>query len=462
MKTLDGARTKFVAMDTAFLLVHRARLLLVIMAFLVSTNITNSVATNPRSIVTKLIHRDSILSPFFNASATIKDRANRELELSTARLAYLKAATMVKSPDDIRGDIIADARGVVFLVNMSIGEPPVPQLLVLDTASRVLWVHCSPCTGCQTDNPLFDPSKSSTYFPWPCNHSPYCESHCDTGENHCTFSVSYKGGSYIAGNIATEKLTFVTSDEGSVDVPNIVFGCGHEFQHPHPSNQVSGYMGLDAGDGSLIHQVGNKFSYCIGNISDTNYIYNRLILGDGAVIEGDSTSLEIYNGFYYLTLEGISVGDKRLGIDPKVFQRSSEGGGVMIDSGTTVTFLARGAFEPLRSEVENIIGGSLRRVRATGNPDWLCYRGIAARDLGGFPVVTFHFGGGADLELNVENMFQNNMEQVFCLAVGVADGNSPSVIGVYAQQYLNIAYDLSAWTLSFERTDCQTLEDRLV
>ncbi|KAK3028575.1 hypothetical protein RJ639_039266 [Escallonia herrerae] len=237
-----------------------------------------------------------------------------------ACLAYLKAATTVKSPDDIRGEIITDARGVVFLVNMSIGEPPIPQLLVLDTASRVLWVHCSPCTGCQRDT-LFDPSKSST--------------------------------SYIAGNIVTEKLTFVTSDEGSVDVPNIVFGCGHEFQNPYPSNQG----------------------------------------------EGNSTPLEIYNGCYDLTLDDISFGDKQLGIDPKVFQRSLVGGGAMIDSGTTLTFLARGAFEPLRSEVENIIAGSLRRVRVTGNPDWLCYKGIAARDLEGFPVVTFHFGGGAVLAL---------------------------------------------------------------
>ncbi|KAK2997497.1 hypothetical protein RJ639_024962 [Escallonia herrerae] len=206
--------------------------------------------------VTKLIHRDSILLPFFNASKNMKDRANRELELSIARLrlACLKAATAVKSPDDIRGEIIARGKG------------------------------------------------------------------------------------------------------------------------------------------------------------------------QGA---------------------------------------SSEGGGAMIDSGTTLTFLARGAFEPLRSEVDNIIGGSLRRVRVTCNPYWLFYKGITARDLGGFLVMTFHFGGGADLELNVENMFQNNMEQVFCLAVGVADGNSPSVIGVYAQQYPNIAYDLSTWTLSFERTDCQALEDRL-
>ncbi|KAK3012685.1 hypothetical protein RJ639_008897 [Escallonia herrerae] len=62
--------------------------------------------------------------------------------------------------------------------------------------------------------------------------------------------------------------------------------------------------------------------------------------GKGARLHGDSMPLDVYNDFYYLSFEGISVGNKRLDIDPKTFERTQTGyGGVIIDSGAMWSFL---------------------------------------------------------------------------------------------------------------------------
>ncbi|KAK2977129.1 LOW QUALITY PROTEIN: hypothetical protein RJ640_005779 [Escallonia rubra] len=62
------------------------------------------------------------------------------------------------------------------------------------------------------------------------------------------------------------------------------------------------------------------------------YAHNKLILGEGVDIEGYTTPLDIYRGFYFLTLEGISVGRNCLNIDGKTFTRIlARDGGVTIE-----------------------------------------------------------------------------------------------------------------------------------
>ncbi|KAK3028576.1 hypothetical protein RJ639_039267 [Escallonia herrerae] len=443
-------------METPSQLVLNAKLLLVILAFLVPTLTATSIAPNHHHLATKLIHYDSVRSPFHNASATITDLATRSLERSITHLSSLRAATMDETPEDIRGAMFAGTG--CFLVSMNIGERMVPQLVLMDTSSSLLWVHCFPCVGCHSSSPIFDPSQSSTYYPLPCDHDPYCRAHCDQQRNECTYSVTYTDGASSSENIATEKLTFITTEVGST-ASDIRFGCGRVIQEPDP--QLSGVMGLGYAETSLANQLANKFSYCIGNIHNPDYSYNRLILGDGAIIRGDSTPLEVYKTFYYLTLEGISVGDNRLPIDPHVFQRSRHGhGGVLIDSGTEWTYLVRDAYETLTGEVERIIGAKLMRAYLPNSPEQLCYYGDVNRDLVDFPVMTFHFGGKANFKLYRENLFEPIIQGGFCLSIDVANGNTPrdaNVIGVVAQQYHNIAYDLSTMTLSFYTIDCRYL-----
>lgn len=434
-----------------------------------------STTTRPRKLVAKLIHRDSVLHPCYNPNETISDRAERAIRGSNSRLAYLQAkmkeATFSEDiqtvEDDIRASVIPD-EGTIFLANFSIGEPPVVQLVGVDTGSSLLWIQCLPCTNClHRPAPIFDPAKSKTFANLSCN-STLCNNlkrcQCDQF-NHASFKIEYEDGSNTNGTIAREQLVFETSDEGIVILPNVTFGCGHNIQTRQSGGNWTGVMGLGTGIASLARQFGSKFSYCLGNISDPFYNYNHLILGEGAELEGYSTPFETFDGHYYVTLEGISIGEKKLEIDPDVFARTSDGGGVLIDSGSTDTTLAYEAFTSLAYEISSFMDGILTRSRDEDRRWELCYNGVVTRDLVGFPVVTFHFAGGAELVLDPESLFHQRTEDRFCMAVDPDSlGNDyvvtpTNIIGVMAQQNYNVAYDLDKKLIYFQRIDCELLID---
>lgn len=104
------------------------------------------------TLVLNLVHPNQIYS-------LEPPHVSRIEEASVARLDYLQAKET--------GDIIAHISPSIptgFLVNISIGSPPVMQLLHMDTGSSFLWPQCRPCTNCYRQSlPMFDPSKSYTY-----------------------------------------------------------------------------------------------------------------------------------------------------------------------------------------------------------------------------------------------------------------------------------------------------------
>lgn len=53
-----------------------------------------------------------------------------------------------------------------YQVTMGIGSPKTEVSLVFDTASQLTWTQCQPCAGYCYDQsePIFNPSKSSSYF----------------------------------------------------------------------------------------------------------------------------------------------------------------------------------------------------------------------------------------------------------------------------------------------------------
>ncbi|KAK7840597.1 aspartic proteinase CDR1 [Quercus suber] len=385
---------------------------------------TSPTITKPKRLVTKLIHHNSVYSPYYNPKDTIADRARHAIDGSNARSDYIwkKIQGVSLDTDDVRAGVIAETKHEGFMANISIGSPPVPQLLVMDTGSGLLWTQCQPCTHCFTQAlPIFNPPESSTYSTLPCT-SPSCYrapgSNCQA--SHCAFKQGYIDGTSVSGFLGTEKFTFETSDEGITSIPNLVLGCANSVAGF--GGQSSGILGLAADKISLVNQVGTKFSYCFGPIRDPQYSHNQLIFGDGAIIQGSSTPIEILAGLYFLTLESISVGEKKLDILPEVFTMTPAGkGGVMIDSAP-------------------------------------CFNGVINRDLVGFPVVTFNFANGVDLALDVESLFIETSPNQFCMAVLPSIANDMTIIGVMAQQNYNIAYDLAGNSVSMERIDCELLE----
>ncbi|OIT20545.1 aspartic proteinase cdr1 [Nicotiana attenuata] len=408
-----------------------------------------------------MIHYESIKSPFYNPKLTLEDRVRKMNQRSEARISDLMVVVSnILKKDSVEVQIYP-VYGAQFLIPLKNGTPPVPQILIMDTGSFLLWVHCGFTIGGEgSPAPLYHNADSSSYV-----EDVYCgTSMCDFltlkgtcgVSRRCDYTLNYVTGK-TEGHLASEVVTFQSKNESEETIKRLVFGCSSISRGV---DRCSGVLGLGQRPVSLVSQQNyTGFSYCIGNISDVNYDSNALVLGDKPIIEEISTPIFMVLGKYYINLERISVGDKFLDIDPSILKRIDYQGGMFVDSGATSSYLPEIAFKKLKEEIKSVIGTSLKEV--TKGPEQLCYYGNIDRDLQRFPKITLHFAENADMELTAENLFHKASNNHFCLSVKISEEERLpfSILGVWAQQYFYISFDFDSMRLSFSRIDCDFLFD---
>ncbi|EOA28356.1 hypothetical protein CARUB_v10024560mg [Capsella rubella] len=332
-----------------------------------------------------------------------------------------------------------------YLMKLHIGTPPVEIEAVLDTGSELIWTQCLPCTNCYDQNaPIFDPSKSSTFK----------EEICKTDDHSCPYEVTYFDKTYTKGTLATETVTIHSTTGEPFVMPETIIGCSHNSSGFNPS--ISGIVGLDWSPLSLLTQMGGEYpgfiSYCFSGkgTSKINFGGNANIAGDGVV----STTMFITTakpGFYYLNLDAVSVGDNRIETLGTPFHASE--GNMMIDSGTTYTYMPDGYCNLVRDAVEKVVTAD--RVVDKSGSDWLCYHSDTIEI---FPVITIHFSGGADLVLDKYNMYVESKEGgMFCFGILCHDPTQEAIFGNRAQNNFLVGYDSSSLLVSFKPTDCSKL-----
>ncbi|MED6132249.1 hypothetical protein PIB30_017323 [Stylosanthes scabra] len=332
-----------------------------------------------------------------------------------------------------------------YLMEVSIGTPPVKIQGIADTGSDLTWTQCIPCADdCyKQQNPLFDPTKSSTYSNISCT-SPLCHK-LDTGvcsfNNQCNYSYGYGGGQLTLGALAQETLTF--GQEATTTLSGFIFGCGHNNTGTFNDHEM-GIIGLGRGEVSLISQIGDsfggkRFSLCLPPFGTDPSISSKISFGSGSEVLGSgvvSTPLVTREdkGIYSVTLQGISVGNTFL-----PFNSSSQTvtrGNMFMDTGTPPTILPQDLYDRLVAEVRNQV--SMEPIQddpTLGNG--LCYK--TATNLGG-PGLTVHLEG-ADLLLGPIQTFIPPKDGVFCL--GFTNTSSDGgIIGNFAQSNFLIGYDL--------------------
>lgn len=342
-----------------------------------------------------------------------------------------------------------------YFTRLGIGTPPRYLYMVLDTGSDIVWLQCAPCKKCysQTDR-IFDPKLSKSFAGVSCT-SPLCHRldspGCDQRKT-CLYQVSYGDGSFTVGELSTETLTF-----RGTRVSNVAFGCGHDNEGLFVG--AAGLLGLGRGRLSFPSQSGRrfnqKFSYCLVDRS-TSSKPSSVVFGDSAVsrtaVFTPLISNPKFDTFYYLELLGISVGGTRVaGITASLFKLDPAGnGGVIIDSGTSVTRLTRPAYIGLRNAFR-IGASSLKRAGEFSLFD-TCY------DLSGktevkVPTVVLHFRG-ADVSLPANNyLIPVDSNGMFCFAfAGTMSGLS--IIGNIQQQSFRVVFDLAGSRVGFAPRGC--------
>ncbi|XP_027365187.1 aspartic proteinase nepenthesin-1 [Abrus precatorius] len=415
---------------------------------------TASSHSHPNGFRVTLRHVDS------GKNLTKLERVQHGMKRGKSRLQKLNAMVLAASTQDSSQlEAPIHAGNGEYLMELSIGTPPEAYPAVLDTGSDLIWTQCKPCTQCyKQPTPIFDPKKSSSFSKVSCGSDLCSALPSSTCSDGCQYVYSYGDYSVTQGVLATETFTF--GDSGNqVSVYNIGFGCG-EDNEGDGFEQASGLVGLGRGPLSLVSQLKEpKFSYCLTSMDDSKT--SLLLLGSLASVNGTQAAVTtpllknpIQPSFYYLSLEGISVGDTRLSIEKSTFDLGEDGsGGVIIDSGTTISYIEQKAFDALKKEFISQTQLPVDKSGSTGLD--VCFTLPSGSSQVEIPKLVFHFKGG-DLELPAENyMIGDSNLGVACLAMGASNGMS--IFGNVQQQNILVNHDLEEETISFIPTSCDQL-----
>ncbi|KAJ8452367.1 hypothetical protein Cgig2_006172 [Carnegiea gigantea] len=261
------------------------------------------------------------------------------------------------------------------------------------------------------------------------------------------------------------------SDLTWVPCGNLTFDCSECDQYYRirsTHREPLGIAGFGRGPLSLPAQLGNP------NVS------SLLILGDMfTTLENSSqftpllANLE-YPNYYYIGLEGITVGNASMKQAPTNLREfDAEGnGGMMIDSGTTYTHLPKPFYSELLSDLQSIIQYPRATDQEAQTEFDLCYKipcpsnnATICMDDNELPSITFHFMDNVTLVLPNANHFYairppSNSTVVICLLYQGMDeddeeeGGPAAVFGSFQQQNVEVIYDLGKERIGFKQVDC--------
>ncbi|KAG0619632.1 hypothetical protein M758_4G153600 [Ceratodon purpureus] len=349
-----------------------------------------------------------------------------------------------------------------YVMELSLGTPPQKFSTIVDTGSDLTWVQCSPCSVCfEQPNPLFDPRASSTYSQTKCDNG-LCKilqeglfvQNCKGG-NTCNYTYSYGDGSNTLGVLSLETVTL-----GSSSVPDVGIGCGHSNQGSFAG--ADGIVGLGQGSLSLPSQlkpsIAQIFSYCLVDLSSTASTSSPITFGDARENSDAKYTPLVANSlaptYYYVGVEGISVGRQKVEIPDSAFEISEMGsGGVILDSGTTITYWMSEAFTPMLAAFREQI--SYPETNAGSYFLDLCYdiSNAAADGSLNLPSMVVHFTD-VDFEIPMPNLWVlvEDTGSVVCLAM--AESEQFSIIGNIQQQNNLIVYDVVNQRVGFKPVRC--------
>ncbi|KAJ9099929.1 hypothetical protein QFC21_003934 [Naganishia friedmannii] len=123
----------------------------------------------------------------------------------------------------------------VYIVNLTLGTPPITYPFQLDTASSDLLIASSLCTSTScpdlASTPRYNPGRSSSFS--------------SINSNTTGFNLTYSDGSQASGFLGLETLTIAgTSSGGQVTVPQQVVGIVNQTTLDFAALGVSGIVGL--------------------------------------------------------------------------------------------------------------------------------------------------------------------------------------------------------------------------
>ncbi|GMY09587.1 aspartic proteinase NANA, chloroplast-like [Fagus crenata] len=381
-----------------------------------------------------------------------------------------------KFPVDIPMRSAADTGSGQYFVSFRVGTPPKKFVLIADTGSDVTWINC--CHNCFDSNGthrIFHPKRSPSFKTIPCL-SEMCKvdlagsfslSYCPTKLSPCSFDYRYADSSKVTGIFANETVTVGLDlhNHQKMKLHDVLIGCGQSSEGSF--KDADGVMGLGYSKHSFAIRVaerfGYKFSYClVDHLSPSNFAsylsfgkpkgpklqnmqYTELILG-------------VINPFYAVNVSGISIGGVMLKISSEVWDIGGSGG-VIIDSGSTLTTLTEHAFLPVIAAFES----TLQKFGIVGFKFGIFKYCFDAKKFEEslVPKLVFHFADGAQFMPPVKSYVIDVADGVKCLGFASSGWPGVSVIGNILQQNHFWEFDLVGKKLGFAPSSCTSLKSKL-
>ncbi|OWM86847.1 hypothetical protein CDL15_Pgr015883 [Punica granatum] len=342
-----------------------------------------------------------------------------------------------------------------YVVTVGLGTPKRELSLIFDTGSDLTWTQCKPCVKyCyEQKEPIFDSKASTSYGNISCTSSACSQLSSATGNNPgcsssaCVYGIQYGDTSYSVGFFGKEKLTLTPTDT----FDNFMFGCGQNNRGLFGG--AAGLLGLGRDKLSIVEQTatmyGRYFSYCLpSSPSKTGHLTFGKGTSAGTLKFTPLSTISEGASFYGITIQGISVGGKKLSIPASTFSNVPG----IIDSGTVITRLPPTAYTALRNAFRQLMT-KYPTAPALSILD-TCY------DFSNYssvfiPEVGFSFSGAVEVNLDrTGTMYTASTSQV-CLAFAAnSDDTDVLIYGNVQQQTFEVVYDVGAMKLGFAPKGC--------
>ncbi|GAU35368.1 hypothetical protein TSUD_57170 [Trifolium subterraneum] len=310
----------------------------------------------------------------------------------------------------VKGSFDTSKAGLYF-TKVNLGTPPREFYVQIDTGSDVLWVSCASCNGCPQTSSLqiqlnyFDPQSSST------SSFISCSDQSCSNQQSGDLTKSDRAIDGIFG-FGQQGMSVISQLSSQGIAPRVFSHC---------------LKGDSSGGGLLV----------LGEIVEPNIIYSPLV-----------PSQPHYN----LNLLSISVNGQNLPIDSAIFATSNNRG-TIIDSGTTLAYIAEEAYNPFINAITAAIPQSVRTVLSRGNQ---CYLVTTSLDV--FPQVSLNFAGGASLVLGPQDYLikQNYIGDgsVWCIGFQKIPGQDVTILGDLVLKDRIFVYDLAGQRIGWANYDC--------
>ncbi|CAM6048421.1 unnamed protein product [Sphagnum compactum] len=372
----------------------------------------------------------------------------------------------------LNGNFNADG---LYYTEIQLGTPPQSFYVQMDTGSDLLWIDCSPCSGCPQTSTLqiplstYSQSSSSTSEQIGCSDA-FCvtaSNELDGGSLTCTsdcpFDALYGDGSTASGYFVSDLLTYTEISNSSTNstgsgATRVSFGCGDSRTGNLRTTQdaVDGLIGFGQSSISVLSQLAangttpNIFAHCLQGDSNAS---STLVIGEITEPGIVYTSMVPNSTHYAAILLNIAVQGANISSSPILTNSTGAELQVIFDSGTTLAYLV----EPFYTEFMTAVSKNLSfltPLQLHKNP---C--GFVVGTSYTFPNLTLYFEGGT-MELGsdsyLEQATDGSNNNYYCPVWQPSSGDAAtdSLLGDIVLQNQIIVYDNEKHRLGWKNFDC--------